>query len=175
VGRIFITHYHVDHIGSAAALKEQTGAIVLAHGGDARVISGQDPLPPPNQGLMKLLFRIVPMMSRFDPVAPDRLVEDAMVLDILGGATVVHVPGHTPGSVALHIPSRGVLVCGDAIDHRGGRLGPPQSPFTVDQAQMLDSMRRLAELDFDVLCPGHGPPIAGGARDQVQMMLEWLA
>ncbi len=174
VTRILLTHYHVDHVGSAALLKQQTGASVLAHSGDMPVISGQEPHPPPNQALMKVLFRIVPAMSRFDPVTPDVLVEDGATLDILGGATVLHVPGHTPGAIALHVPAIRLLICGDAIDHRGGRLGPPPSPFTIAKDQAIESVRRMAVLDYDVLCPGHGAAIVGGASDQVRQMARAL-
>lgn len=174
VTRIVLTHYHVDHLGSTAALKERTGAKVLAHPGDAPVISGEEPHPPPNQALMRVLFRIVPAMSRFDPVTPDVLLEDGAELDILGGATVVHVPGHTPGAIALHLPEKRLLICGDAIDNRGGNLGAPPSPFTVDQDQAIASIRRMAELDFDVLCPGHGSAVVGGAGDRVRELARGL-
>jgi glyoxylase-like metal-dependent hydrolase (beta-lactamase superfamily II) len=93
---------------------------------------------------------------------------------LLGGATVVHVPGHTPGSIALHFPSERLLICGDTIGHRGDRLGLPPKPFTVDMKQAIASIRRMAELEFDVLCPGHGAPIAGGAGEQVRAMVREL-
>ena len=92
----------------------------------------------------------------------------------LGGATVVHVPGHTPGSIALHFPSERLLICGDTIDHRRNRLGPPPKPFTEDMDQAIASLRRMAELEFDVLCPGHGTPIVGGADEQVRAMVQAL-
>jgi glyoxylase-like metal-dependent hydrolase (beta-lactamase superfamily II) len=87
----------------------------------------------------------------------------------------VHVPGHTAGSVALHVPAERLLICGDVIDHRRNRLGPPPKPFSDDVEQAIIAVRRLAELDFDVLCPGHGPPLVGGAGEQVRAMVQSLA
>jgi glyoxylase-like metal-dependent hydrolase (beta-lactamase superfamily II) len=111
------------------------------------------------------------MIPRFDPVTPDELVEDGAVLDVLGGATVVHVPGHTPGAIALHLPGLAVLFSGDAISHRKGRLGPPPPDFTADPERAVESARRMAQLDIDVLCPGHGPPLVGGAGDRLREMV----
>jgi glyoxylase-like metal-dependent hydrolase (beta-lactamase superfamily II) len=84
------------------------------------------------------------------------------------------VPGHTPGSVALHFPEERLLICGDVIDHRRDRLGPPPAGFTADMAQAHDSLRRLAELEFDVLCPGHGAPLVGGAGEQLRALVRSL-
>jgi glyoxylase-like metal-dependent hydrolase (beta-lactamase superfamily II) len=114
------------------------------------------------------------VMSRFDPVTPDELIEDGDVLGVLDGATVVHIPGHTPGAIALHLAGHGVLLCGDAIDNRRGVLGPPPSPFTLDAEQAVASIRKVAQLDFEILCPGHGPPIAGGAGERVRAMAAGL-
>jgi glyoxylase-like metal-dependent hydrolase (beta-lactamase superfamily II) len=113
-------------------------------------------------------------MPQPDPAAVDELVKDGDHLDLLGGATVVHVPGHTPGSIALHFPAERLLICGDAIDFRRGRLGPPSKAFTDDMEQAISSLRRLAELDFEVLCPGHGAPLTSGAREGVRAMVRGL-
>ena len=174
LARIVLTHYHIDHIGSAAALKELTLARVAAHPGDAPYISGEQPQPAPRGALMRLLTRLLPMMSRVDPVAVDLPLADGERLDLLGGATVIHVPGHTPGAVALHFPAEGLLICGDAISHRGGRLGPPPAAFTVHQEQAYASLRRLAALEFEVLCAGHGEPITSGADRQVRALARTL-
>ena len=123
---------------------------------------------------MRLLFRLVPMMSRFAPMAVDAAVQDGDTLDLWEGARVIHVPGHTPGSIALHLPAERVLICGDAINRRGDRLGAPANPFTIDMKQAIASVRRMAELEFDVLCPGHGEPIAGGAGGQLRAMVRSL-
>jgi len=174
--RIVLTHYHVDHVGSLAALKRRTPALIAAHPADAPYIAGDRPQPAPHGVLVRLAVRLVPMMSRFDPVPVDLPVHDGDRLDILGGAVVVHLPGHTPGSIALHLPAEGVLLCGDTVACRGPVRGSrtdrrptlPANPFTIDRAQAVASLRRMAELDFDVLCPGHGEPLVGGASRRVR-------
>jgi glyoxylase-like metal-dependent hydrolase (beta-lactamase superfamily II) len=173
--RIVITHHHLDHVGSAAALKRSTSAQVLAHPGDAIFISGEQiPRPPQSLG-RRLLFRLMaPLIPSAESVPVDMPVHDGDHLDLLGGATVVHVPGHSPGAIALHLPSERVLICGDAIDHRSGRLGPPPKAFTVDMNQAIASIRCMAKLEFDILCPGHGTPLVGGADEQVRAMVRGL-
>lgn len=167
--RIFITHHHVDHVGSLAALKEQTRASVLAHPADAPFITGERARPK------RLFYSRVSAMSHSEPVPVDVPVEDGDTLGVLTGATVVHVPGYTSGSVALHFPAERLLIAGDAINHRGNRLSTPPAPFTEDMEQAIASIRRLARLNFEVLCPGHGDPIVGGAAEQVRAMLQRLA
>ena len=175
LARMVITHHHLDHVGGIAAMKRRTAALVLAHPDDAGLISGEQSPPPASSPLMRFLFWLVaPLMPTLEPVPVDVTVQDGERLDLLGGATVVHVPGHTPGSIALHFPSEGLLFCGDTIDHRRGRLGPPPKPFTEDMDQALASIRRMSELEFDVLCPGHGAPIVGGADQQVRAMVQAL-
>jgi glyoxylase-like metal-dependent hydrolase (beta-lactamase superfamily II) len=172
--RIVITHCHVDHIGSLAALQARTGAQVLAHPGDAPVIAGERPQPGPRGAVMRLLFRLVPVISQARPAPVDVLLEDGHGLELLGGATIVHAPGHTPGSITLHLPAEKLLITGDVVNHMGNRLGPPPKPFTADMDQAIMSLRRLAALEFDVLCPGHGTPVVGGAAEQLWAMLEEL-
>lgn len=176
LARIVITHHHLDHVGSVATIKQRTSAQLFAHPGDAGFISGEQPPPPARGALELVLFRLLaPVMPRAEPVPVDVTVQDGDRLDLLSGATVIHVPGHTPGSIALHFPSERLLICGDAINRRGNRLGPPPKPFTEDMNQAVASLRRLADLEFDVLCPGHGAPIVGGADEQVRAMVRALA
>jgi glyoxylase-like metal-dependent hydrolase (beta-lactamase superfamily II) len=174
LGRIVVTHCHLDHVGGLAALKARTGAQVVAHPGDAPLISGEQP-PPARSAVLRVLFRLMALvMPQAEPAVVDVTVEDGERLELFGGATVVHVPGHTPGSIALHFPAEGLLICGDVIDARRGRLGPPPKGFTADMDQALASLRRLAELDFDMLCPGHGAPLVGGAGEGVRAMVQGM-
>ena len=178
LSRIVITHHHLDHMGSLAELKRRTAAQVLAHPGDAGIISGEQAPPPASSPFMRFFFRLLtPLMPAPEPVPVDLTIRDGDHLDLgdpLGSATVVHVPGHTPGCIALYLPSRRLLICGDTIDHRRGRPGPPPKAFTENMDQALASIRLMAGLDFGVLCPGHGAPIASGAAQQVRAMVQAL-
>ncbi len=161
--QIIITHCHNDHTGSLADVVERTGAQVLAHRLDAPVVRGDAPPPPPNpSGALRLLR---PLLARGTQPAPaaavDRELADGDEVDLDGGAKVLHVPGHTAGSIALHLPQRRLLFAGDAAANTLG-LGPPSGPFgmfNADRAQTRESFRKLAELDFDVACFGHGKPL----------------
>lgn len=157
VRQIVVTHHHRDHAGSLAEVQERTGAQVLAHPIDAPVVRGDQPAPRP--GVLSVV------MSRFarppQPCRVDREVADGDEVDVGGGARVLHVPGHTMGSIALYVPGRRLLFAGDAAANAMG-LGPPAGPFGMyneDKTQARASFRKLAALDFDVACFGHGPPL----------------
>jgi glyoxylase-like metal-dependent hydrolase (beta-lactamase superfamily II) len=116
-------------------LFEKVTTDVAAHAGDS-----PEPFGPP-------------------PVPVDRELEDGDALDGWGaGARVLHVPGHTPGSVALHLPAEGVLFPGDNVAEAEGRV--VLGPFNVDRAQAVASFRRLAALDdVGTVCVPHGEPL----------------
>ena len=80
------------------------------------------------------------------------------------------MPGHTDGSVALHLPADGVLFTGDLIAEWNGE--PIPGPFNVDPDTAVRSSRRLAALpDVDIACFGHGEPLVGQARDRLRRLL----
>ncbi|MER6629377.1 MBL fold metallo-hydrolase [Streptomyces sp. NPDC000987] len=165
--RIVLTHFHVDHAGGAGELSALTGAEVLAHRLDAAAVRGEVPGPPPvfEDWERPLHEKAAGLLPDGDFARPERLTElsDGDVLDFGGGARVVHVPGHTDGSIALHLPRYGVLFTGDTVAASPVDGSVIPGVFNLDRPRLLDSFRRLAALDPDVACFGHGDPVNGGA------------
>lgn len=167
ISRIIITHHHADHIGSLAVLKKITQAEVFAHPADAPYIEGRLPQPGParprwfNNTLASLrgLWATV-------PVAVDTLVSDGDQLPILGGIKILHTPGHTPGSISLFLEKEGLVIVGDVLSNTFG-LSFPSKAFTIDLAQDINSIKKLVDFDFNMICFGHGLPITRKARDAI--------
>jgi glyoxylase-like metal-dependent hydrolase (beta-lactamase superfamily II) len=96
------------------------------------------------------------------------LLDDGMRL---GTLEVFHAPGHAPGQVAfLHRADR-ALICGDVFMHLNASLSDPFGIATYDMALNHQSQERLAELPFDYLLVGHGPPVTLHTREQIHTML----
>ncbi len=157
--RIVLTHCHRDHVGAAEELAERYGAQVLAHRLDAPVVRGELPVPEP-----VLLDWEVPLyehgltVPQAPPTRVDRELEDGDELDFGDGARVIHAPGHTDGSIGIHLPRHGVLFVGDTIASVGRIM---LGVFNVDRARAQESMRRLVALSPTTVCYGHGDPTPG--------------
>jgi glyoxylase-like metal-dependent hydrolase (beta-lactamase superfamily II) len=169
--RIVLTHHHEDHTGSAAQLALRWSAEVVAHRLEAPVIRReQPPVPPVLSPFEQELWAGLPPIPPAEPCPVHREVEEGDVLDIGGGAAVVHVPGHTDGSIALHLPGPGVLFTGDLAANVGGRTMP--GVFNTDPALALASFHRLAALPVETAVFGHGDPIAEGASAALRAAAE---
>ncbi|AOS61387.1 MBL fold metallo-hydrolase [Actinoalloteichus hymeniacidonis] len=167
LSRIILTHWHPDHVGSAAEIADwHDGVTVFASAADTPVIRGdqQGPAPVLPESERALYERIVPGVPAAPPVRVDRELVDGDLLDFAGGAAVIAVPGHTEGSIAIHLPVHRVLFTGDTVANVDDvtTLGV----FNVDRAQAIRSLHTLAGFDADVILVGHGEPITadGAAR-----------
>ena len=151
LGDIVLTHCDIDHIGSVARLKELTGARVAIHRLDGPVLAGQQ-RPQKGGPLMSMFGRLI----RVRHVVPDLLLEEG---DSIGGFQVMHVPGHTAGSLALH-RADGVVFSGDALlSDKQGEIRPPRARLSLDPAQARTSAERIKALPMKLLCTGHGAPV----------------
>ena len=165
LGQIVLTHSHKDHAGAARALAEETGAMVLAGASDAPVIAGtSDEQAALITAEERPYFdRVAPTIPPAAPVRVDRLLYEGDDLGWDRPTEVIEVPGHTPGSIAIYLSDERVLLTGDNAASLDGRaiLGP----FNVARHDAIASFRRLARMDVETACFGHGAPIVGDASN----------
>ncbi len=176
VDRILVTHSDVDHTGGLAQIQAATGSQVVAHAAEVPNIQGQRARALPKTVIGYLMRPVMALSRAFftaQPVPVNEMVLDKQVL--VEGFQVVHAPGHTPGQMALYHPGRKILIAGDAMANRNQRLGLPAPMFTPDMTLAKESIRKLAKLDVDVACFGHGPPIVGGAGEKLRVFAAALS
>jgi glyoxylase-like metal-dependent hydrolase (beta-lactamase superfamily II) len=176
---VLITHAHSDHTGFAERARSTAGAPVWIHQADAAVAKGAKPGKNDGKASSYLLrvefYRTLFSLARrgatkMIPIREVSSFADGETLQVPGRPRVVHAPGHTPGSAALLLEGRRVLLTGDVLATRNpltGRVGPQIMPSGLnrDTPQALRSLDVLGEIPADVLLPGHGEPWTDGAAE----------
>jgi hydroxyacylglutathione hydrolase len=151
-----VTHAHPDHFGSSHAVCEQLGLPLWAGERDADAVETGSLVPSSTR--VGALVRRAPMPPGH-PVARRLREGDA----VGAGFSVLDVPGHSPGHIALWREADRTLIVGDVFFNLP-RLGPPPRFLTVDPDANRASMRRLAELRPALVLFGHGPPLRDPER-----------
>jgi glyoxylase-like metal-dependent hydrolase (beta-lactamase superfamily II)/predicted ester cyclase len=173
IRRVVLGHGHTDHRGTAPAL----GVPVLCHpdevqdaegsGGFRYWPDGLAGLPTPHRQLHRLLHRYA-----WDG-GPVKISDTLAEGDEVAGFSVVHLPGHAPGMIALWRESDRLALssdCFDTLDIWGRDCAPrvPMAIYNFDTEQACQSIRKLAALEPAAAWPGHAKAVTGDVRTQLE-------
>ncbi len=177
---IVLTHGDTDHIGYAERLRRERGVPVFVHELDAGRARGEVKKPMSGWGPVKIraLASFLVYGARHGALRITYLTEvttftNGATLDLPGSPRIIHIPGHTPGSVAVHVPTVDAVFMGDAFTTRSvltGEVGPRPAPFTLDRAQASASLARLDDFEATWVLPGHGEAWSGGLSEALRQI-----
>ncbi len=158
IDTIILTHRHIDHTGGAKSLAKRY---------DCRVYSSKDDSIPLIEGKQDSILQLGLEIPKLDV----KTFEYGERLDEYG-LEIMHSPGHTVGSVVLYNENELSIFSGDTIFAFGG-VGRWDLD-TGNLTQLLESIKKLAELEIRNLYPGHGPWINENGNEHVIMALTAL-
>lgn len=173
IKRIVITHAHLDHINCLPRLKKDTDATVMVSEDDAGIVEGKMPLRTIG-GLFGMIFATLRIYYHFEPVHVDVRLKDGDMVDVLGGLKAILLKGHSEGNLGLYDEPKKLIFSSDTIRVLDGRLVLPNPKFTEDMQGEINSIKRLSELDFSVMLPGHGQPVMSNASAKVKELYHEL-
>jgi glyoxylase-like metal-dependent hydrolase (beta-lactamase superfamily II) len=158
----FLTHAHLDHAGAAHKLRERNIRLI-AHAETAEAISKGD------ERCCGYLYH-----KPFIPTTIDQTIKDNETIEILGyQIKALHLPGHTRGCTAyvFEHQDKTILISGDIIGTLlAGDFGWSGS-IDFDRKLYIESLRRLAKIDTDIMLPGHGMVYFHKPRRRVEAVL----
>ena len=184
---IILTHGHFDHVGSVAALADEWNVPVYSHIMEVPYLTDLSAYPPPDPHAGGGLFSAISWMfpnkaiNIAEHIRP--LPEDGNIPG-LPEWKYIYTPGHSPGHISLYRESDGVLLAGDAfvttrqeslfsvLTQKQVLKGPPRY-FTCNWQEAGESVKKLADLDPEVVATGHGKPMYGEAmRESLQHLAD---
>ncbi len=166
---IVLTHGDNDHTCNAAYLRKHYNAPIAMNAYDKELVDG----PTLRKWMKSYQYSSVELqhmflqyqevitnvtqktLDEFESFNPDILLEDGFDLSVYGlEAKVFHVPGHTPGSIAIVIKGD-ELIAGDLFENIE-KPGP--APNAIDFPLLYDSINKFKNLTIKTVYPGHGDP-----------------
>lgn len=146
ISHVLLTHMHIDHIFGTPYLKEHFGLSPEAHADDLFLMEGAT--------RMAAMFGI-PYNEHIPPVGRQLKAGDTISFGH-SSLEVLHVPGHSPGSVAYYCREHGIVFTGDALF--AGSVGRTDLEGGSQETLIRSIREQLLTLPDDTrVCPGHGP------------------
>lgn len=154
---VILTHGDFDHTGNAAYLREKFGAKIAMHRDDSGMVERGDMFWNRRRGniLLGVIARILFGFGKSEIFKPDLYVDEGYDLSDYGfDAKVLHIPGHSKGSIGILTADR-ELFCGDLLENSGE---PVLNSIIDDLEAANTSVERLKSLEINAVYPGHGKP-----------------
>ncbi len=147
---VFITHYHMDHVGSLREIIQKYNPVVISSEIEREYLSGKMKPEKPKSIMGRLVYRMMPELN-FNDIKTAEYFKDP-------GMEVIMTNGHTPGSSSLFLRDEKMIFIGDAAREKNGQLEIDRT-FTLDQKAANDSLTKIMSLKPILVLPGHGNPV----------------
>jgi glyoxylase-like metal-dependent hydrolase (beta-lactamase superfamily II) len=158
---IILTHGDFDHTGTAAYLRQKYGAKIAMHPADVGMVENGDLFYSRKANFLTkdmgklILVLLNTRLKEVDRFTPDFNITEAFDLSAYGlNAKILHTPGHSAGSISI-LTSEGNLFCGDLLENK---KEPAKGSLLPDKAGFDNSLKKLRQLEINIIYPGHGEP-----------------
>lgn len=164
-----LTHGDIDHVCNAAYIRDKYNAKIAIHPNDRKLVENPDIeewmcsfhykslMYKVVLGIMRgTIYKVMlKTLADFEKFSPDIIIDDHFCLADYGfSGEVLHLPGHTPGSIAI-LTKDDELIAGDTFANMGK---PGAAPNAIDFQLMAKSINKLQTYKINTVYPGHGAP-----------------
>lgn len=181
LNRVFITHHDFDHIGGLPEILAGSyqKIQVLAHALEQPYVEGRLPSVKSDPAVRAQMQLNMPAGQTLGPSHPienppkvpvDIILSDGQYLDIYGGITVIHLPGHTPGHLCYYLNDSKTLIAGDAVLASNGRLQRPAPQHSADINTAIASLKKLEAFDIETVLCYHGGLCTENINEQIRQL-----